>query len=157
MYLNIWAKKWNIPTDAINELVQTLGFVSLDKPNRYKLSEQAVQNILRLEATKKGCRLWRNNVGAAYMKDGSFLRYGLANESTVLNKQIKSADLIGIRPVKIVSSMIGYTIGQFISREVKVSNWKYSGTDREKAQLKWAELILSMGGDACFATDEGTL
>jgi hypothetical protein len=91
------------------------------------------------------------------MQDGAFLRYGLANESSSLNKQIKSADLIGIRPIKITQSMIGFTFGQFISREIKASTWKFAGSDRERAQLRWAELILSYGGDACFANGEGTL
>ncbi len=157
MYLDQWAQRWNIPLQALNELRQSFGLVPIEKENRHKLSEQAIQNLVRLEATKKGCRLWRNNVGAAYMQDGAFLRYGLANESSSLNKQIKSADLIGIRPVKITKEMIGFTFGQFISREIKASNWKFTGSDREWAQLRWAELILSYGGDACFANKEGTL
>jgi hypothetical protein len=91
------------------------------------------------------------------MPDGGFLRYGLANESSAVNKQVKSADLIGIRPVKITPSMIGMTIGQFMSREVKAGNWKWSGSEREMAQLRWAELILSLGGDACFANADNTI
>ncbi len=122
-----------------------------------KLSEAALQNLVKLEASNKGCRLWRNNVGAAYMKDGSFIRYGLANDSATLNREIKSADLIGIRPVLITPDMVGTILGQFLSREIKASGWKYTGTDREKAQLAWAELILSLGGDAAFAVGEGTI
>lgn len=120
-------------------------------------SEAAIQNLIRLEATQKGCRLWRNNVGAAYMHDGNFLRYGLANDSAKINAVLKSADLIGIRPVTITQEMVGSVIGQFLSREIKASNWRYRGTDAEKAQLAWAELIVSMGGDAAFATKEGTI
>jgi hypothetical protein len=121
------------------------------------LSEAALQNIVKLEASNKGCRLWRNNVGAAYMKDGSFVRYGLANDSVTLNRVIKSADLIGIRPIVIGPEHLGRTIGQFLSREIKTSHWKYTGTDRERAQLAWIELILSFGGDAAFANCEGTI
>lgn len=121
------------------------------------MNEATTQNIVRLEASRKGCRLWRNNVGATYTKDGSFIRYGLANDSANVNREIKSADLIGIRPVLITPAMVGVTIGQFISREVKASNWRYTGNDRERAQLAWAELILSLGGDACFVVGEGTL
>jgi hypothetical protein len=91
------------------------------------------------------------------MQDGNFIRYGLANESKNVNKQIKSADLIGIRAVRIENHMIGLTIGQFVSREIKSASWKYTGTEREQAQLRWAKLIASFGGDACFATAEGTL
>jgi hypothetical protein len=53
--------------------------------------------------------------------------------------------------------MVGMTIGQFVSREIKGSDWKFTGNERETAQLRWIELITGMGGDACFATDEGTL
>jgi hypothetical protein len=119
--------------------------------------EAHIQNIVKLEASKKGCKLWRNNVGAVHSVDGHFMRFGLANESKNVNSVIKSGDLIGIRPVIITPDMIGQTIGQFISREIKKSNWKYTGTEREQAQLRWIKLINSLGGDACFATSEGTL
>lgn len=121
------------------------------------MSESRIQTLIRLEASSKGARLWRNNVGATYTKDGSFLRYGLANDSSQLNREIKSADLIGIRPVLITQAMVGTVIGQFISREVKHEGWKYSGSERELAQLRWAELIIDLGGDASFAVGVGTL
>lgn len=120
-------------------------------------SETGLSSIIRLEASMKGCRLWRNNVGATYTPKGDFIRYGLANDSSGLNREIKSADLIGIRPVVITVDMVGVTIGQFLSREVKAPGWKYKGTDRERAQLAWAELIISLGGDAGFAVSEGTI
>jgi|SRR5690348_3167222 len=158
MKLDEWARRWNVSPIALVELRQALGVFDRtgERPHKGK-SEGAIVNELRLEATRKGCRLWRNNVGATYTMEGAFLRYGLANESSPMNKQIKSADLIGIRPIVITASMIGCTIGQFVSREVKWSNWRYTGNDREQAQLRWAELILAMGGDACFATGQGTL
>jgi hypothetical protein len=121
------------------------------------LSETAVSNIVKAEASAKGARLWRNNVGAGTLDNGSFVRFGLANESSQINKIIKSADLIGIKPVLIQPHHVGYIIGQFVSREVKAAGWKYKGTEREQAQLKWAELITYLGGDAQFATGEGTL
>lgn len=120
-------------------------------------SESDIQNLIRLEAAEKGIYLWRNNVGAIKTKDGRLVRFGLANDSTNINKIIKSADLIGIRPIKITLDMVGQTIGQFISREVKALTWCYSGNEHERAQLAWAELIASLGGDACFTNGKGTL
>lgn len=121
------------------------------------MNEEAVKNRVRLEAANIGIRLWRNNVGAMHTDDGRFIRFGLANDSKAVNELIKSGDLIGIKPVMITVEMIGKTIGQFISREVKRSNWRYAGTPREQAQLRWIELINSLGGDACFVNTEGTL
>jgi hypothetical protein len=121
------------------------------------MREAGILSEVRLEASEKGCRLWRNNVGATYTDKGHFIRYGLANDSAQLNAVLKSADLIGIRPIVITPAHVGKIIGQFVSREIKQSNWRYTGTDREKAQLSWAELIISLGGDACFATGKGTL
>jgi hypothetical protein len=158
MILDIWAEKWGIPDSAINELKMMMGAYSYQEPRlEFPLSESAVLNLVRLEASQAGCRLWRNNVGATYTENGSFIRYGLANDSAKLNAVIKSADLIGIRPVKITAEMVGRTIGQFMSREIKSSDWKYTGTDRERAQLEWGMLVLSLGGNACFATNTGTI
>lgn len=158
MQLDLWAQRWKIPLPAILELKQVFGVCPVALPAHGEgISESAVQSLLRLEATRKGLRLWRNNVGATLTNTGAFIRFGLANDSKAVNRQIKSADLIGIRPVKIKPHMVGYTVGQFVSREVKHVGWKWRGDDREIAQMRWAELIISMGGDAAFAIGEGTL
>ena len=157
MILDDWAKRWNIPECALDDLRAKLYGVLPIMTNARGESESAVQADVRLEAAEKGIYLWRNNLGAVTTNDGRFIRYGLANDSKNVNTVVKSADLIGIRPVKITREMVGWTLGQFVSREVKAIKWRYSGTDREQAQLKWAELILSLGGDACFTTGRGTL
>ena len=120
-------------------------------------SESAVQAAVRLEAARKGVRLFRNNVGALVDSRGVPVRYGLANDSPASNKAIKSADLIGWRTLRIVPEMIGQIIAQFVSRECKAVGWHYTGTDREQAQLAWAQLVAVAGGDAAFCTGEGTL
>lgn len=158
MRIHKWARKWDISKEAIDDLIQLLTSITptqelLNPP----LSESAIQSLVRMEASQHGCRLWRNNTGATYTKDGNFIRYGLANESAMMNAAIKSADLIGIRPVKITAPMVGLTIGQFMSREIKNRQWKYNGSIHEQAQLAWIELINAMGGDACFANNTGTI
>lgn len=158
MELDLWGKKWCISDAAIADLRQILGCIYTKiKIVPKDSSESHIQSLVKLEASQKGCRLWRNNVGASYLQDGSFIRYGLANESKAVNSIVKSADLIGIRPVKITPELVGRTIGQFISREVKAGHWNYTGLAHEKAQLRWAELIISFGGDAKFVTGVGSL
>ena len=113
--------------------------------------EQDVQNKVRLQATREGITLWRNNSGVANI-DGRYVRFGLANDSKKLNEHIKSSDLIGIRPRLITLDMVGETIGQFVARECKASNWYYKDTARERAQKKFIELVNRLGGDAKFIT-----
>lgn len=158
MNIHDWAKRHNIPNVALHELLHDVGAI---QNVTSELSESAIQTNIRLEASRLGVRLWRNNVGAGKVVsdngDSSFVRWGLANESTQMNKVVKSSDLIGIRPVMITPAHVGTVIGQFVSREVKHGKWRYTGTDREVAQLNWINLINSMGGDGKFVTGEGSL
>jgi len=117
-------------------------------------AEADAQTAVRLAAAKDGTVLWRNNVGAGYLANGSFLRWGLCNDNAALNARIKSADLIGIRPVLILPEHVGRTLGVFCSREVKPPGWKRHATPREVAQEAWAELVRGYGGDAAFTTGE---
>lgn len=171
MTLNQWAIKYGVPHGAVAELRAIFGTYEFEPSPLAGESEAAVQTRIRLEASKKGMRLWRNNVGATPAEETHTcprcstrfnvtkqpVRYGLANESPKMNKTIKSHDLIGIHPVLIQPHHVGQVIGQFVSREVKKGSWVYTGTEHEKAQLKWGELINSMGGDAAFANREGTI
>ena len=157
--LTAWAIRHHVSLEALVELRYVLGHPVEYAPSEVAAprSEAAVSNDVRLEASGLGIKLWRNNVGAGKLEDGSFVRWGLCNDSAALNKICKSADLIGIRPVEITQAHVGHTIGQFVSRECKRAGWKYTGSHREIAQLRWAETINSMGGDAKFATGPGTL
>lgn len=157
MLINHWAQRWGIPPEAIADLQQTLITQTPDPATQPGESENAIQTRIRMEASRNGLRLWRNNVGAGKLESGSFIRFGLANETPQMNANIKSADLIGIRPVLIQPHHVGTIIGQFVSREIKAGSWKWHATEREEAQLRWAELVVAMGGDACFANGEGTL
>ena len=114
-------------------------------------NEATIQAALRLAAARKGMILWRNNVGALLDKRGVPVRYGLANDSKALNEQVKSGDLIGIRPTVITPDMVGQVVGVFVSRECKAEGWKYRGDNHEKAQRRWIDIVRSYGGDADFA------
>lgn len=119
-------------------------------------SESRVQSLVRLEASQFDTKLWRNNVGVLLDATGRPVRYGLANDSAALNRVLKSGDLIGWRTIIVTPDMVGRRIARFVSRECKPEGWRYTGTEREVAQLAWADLINAAGGDAAFATGEGT-
>lgn len=113
--------------------------------------EAKLQAEVRFRASQLGWRLWRNNVGVAYTREGKYTcRYGIANDSPGVNSRLKSSDLIGIRPVLITPDHVGQVIGQFASGECKRPGWRYTGTPREVAQLRWIELIIKLGGWASF-------
>lgn len=154
-----WAARHGVSMQALNELQALFGLHGGHYlPATVKgTSEAAVQSAVRLEAARKGVRLFRNNVGALIDSRGVPVRYGLANDSKQVNEVMKSADLIGWRPLLIGPQHVGTVVGQFVSREVKEVGWRYTGTDREPAQLAWAELVTAGGGDAAFCTGEGTL
>lgn len=155
--LHQWAIDWQVPMTAVHDLQRRFGMETDPKPtNHPPHSETRVQQDVRLAASRAGWRLWRNNVGALQDATGRWVRYGLANESLQLNKAVKSGDLIGIKPVVITPEMVGSTIGQFASREVKKEGWVYTGDPHEYAQLVWINLINSLGGDAAFTMGELT-
>lgn len=144
--LQAWATAWGIPYAALDDLRQQLASQCLPEHVVAQGSEAGAQQAVRLEAASLGIVLWRNNSGALQDAEGRWVRYGLCNDSKQLNERFKSADLIGVRPG-----------GQFIAREVKAPGWRYTGTPREEAQLRWLELVRTLGGDAQFATGKGTL
>lgn len=157
MMLDHWAARWGLPAEAVADLRRLMGAIDTDPVGRPDTPEGAVQTAIRLEASRLGMRLWRNNVGAGRLENGSFVRWGLCNDSEQMNRSTKSSDLVGIRPRLITADMVGHTIGQFVAREVKRGGWRYTGTDREVAQLRFIELVTSLGGDAAFTTGEGAL
>lgn len=115
-------------------------------------AESDVQTALRLAASKRGDVLWRNNSGVLPDARGVPVRFGLCNDSTAINTACKSSDLIGIKRVLVTPEMVGQVVGVFYAREVKHSGWRYTGTPRERAQLRFIEIVREAGGDAGFAT-----
>lgn len=156
--LTQWAIRHGVSHVALAELQAMFVSPNTD-PSRSVagLSEAAVVNNVTMEASRVGARLWRNNVGACKDERGRLIRYGLCNVSKQMNEQIKSSDLIGIKSVLITPDMVGSVIGQFVARECKSGDWSYKGDKHELAQLRFMELIVGLGGDACFVTCEGSL
>jgi hypothetical protein len=155
--LYTWAARWQIPLAAIADLQAKCGLDGTPGIEATGKSEAFAQSQVVLEGARKGVRLFRNNVGVLEDRNGRPVRFGLANRTAEENAAIKSGDLIGIRPVTVTPAHVGTTLGVFVSREIKEPGWRYAGTEREVAQLRWAELILACGGDAGFATGEGSL
>jgi hypothetical protein len=146
MTLTEWAIKHGVGIVALHALQRDV--LGLDTPPSPEAllkpqSETAVQAEARLVASKAGHRLWRNNVGALLDDRGVPVRYGLCNDSKAVNDKFKSSDLIGIEA----------GTGRFLSFECKPSGWRYTGTEREQAQLAWIGLINSLGGRARFITN----
>lgn len=156
--LTNWAIRHGVSHVALAEL-QALFLSPVTCPTNamYGKNEATVSNNVRLEASRVGARLFRNNVGACMDKRDRLIRYGLCNESKQMNDTIKSSDLIGIKPVLITPEHVGATIGQFVARECKAGDWKYKGDSHELAQLRFLELVNGLGGDACFVNCEGSL
>lgn len=155
MTLIEWASKWGISSDALHDLAASTCHIP---PAKDDGSESRQQSLVRLEAAqRRNVYLFRNNVGATTTDTGSFVRYGLANDTSAMNTAVKSADLIGFRSRLITSGDVGTTIAQFVSREVKHATWHWHGTPEEQAQLKWAALINTHGGDAAIVTGPGSL
>lgn len=146
-----WAQRNNVPRPVLDELLLVLG---LNEPIASKTpviltykTEVSVMQQVRLEATRRGARLFRNNVGVA-TEDGRVIRYGLCNESSQVNNVCKSSDLIGITPVV---CGCGQRYGVFTAYEVKKPTWKFLESDkRAVAQLNFVKLINSLGGIARF-------
>lgn len=156
-----WAHDEGVPSSTLQRLTNILaGFDATPEPADYtQLSSEArVQSLVRLEAAQAGYWLTRNNVGAYKAPNSSrWVRYGLANESKQQNALVKSADLIGFRRRVIISTDVGSTIAQFVSRECKAEGWQFSPNDEhQQAQAAWRDFINSNGGDAAFVSGPGS-
>ena len=112
--------------------------------------ESPIQKLVWARASRLGMRLFRNNVGSAWMGSGA-PRY-LADGSIVLSQPRRvsfglikgSGDLIGWTPVTITPDMVGKTVAVFSSVECKRSSGGRTADD----QLNWLEQVRCAGGFA---------
>lgn len=96
----------------------------------------------------------RNNVGACEDTTGRLVRYGLLNTSAQENRRFKSSDIVGPVPITIQPHHVGKVLGVFANFETKRSDWRFRPSDeRAAAQLRYIELMRSVGCIAGFVTD----
>lgn len=134
-----WVQRWQLPAQAIEELRAL--FITSPAEDEIPIvgTEGDVQALIREAAASMGHYLWRNNSGATTTDTGSYVRFGLGNDSKKLNDTYKSPDLVGIR------SQVGNLPLRPLLIEVKEPGWKWSGNKREVGQLNFMQHAASLG------------
>ena len=102
-----------------------------------KMSEQRIQQQIRVACSNGDTRLFRNNTGTLRDQNGRPVSFGLARGS---------ADLIGWRTVTITPDMVGQQVAVFTSIEVKTA----TGRIRPEQQ-QWLDAVQAAGGIAGVA------
>jgi hypothetical protein len=101
------------------------------------VTEQQIQQHIRLTCSAGATRLFRNNTGTLRDQHGRPVSFGLCKGS---------ADLIGWRTVTITPEMVGQQVAVFTSIEVKTP------TGRVKPeQQQWLDAVQAAGGIAGVA------
>jgi len=116
-------------------------------------SEANVSNDAAIAFSNGGGKSFRNNVGSAWsgVKVKEYSEGGKRYIVLKAPRRIKfglmegSADRIGWLPVKITQAMVGSTIAQFTSMEMKKLNGRAT-----PAQVRWHEIVLRDGGLSGF-------
>jgi hypothetical protein len=113
-------------------------------------TETDVSATIRIEGAKRGMMLMRNNSGAFKDTSGRWIRFGLGNDSRRVNDLMKSSDLVGVMS----GAYWGFPgiAGIMSCIESKKPGWRYVGTEHERAQLNFINIVQRHGGFACFAT-----
>jgi hypothetical protein len=101
------------------------------------VTEQQIQQHIRLTCSTGNTRLFRNNTGTLRDQHGRPVSFGLCKGS---------ADLIGWRTVTITPEMVGQQLAVFTSIEVKAA----SGRLRPE-QRQWLDAVQAAGGVAGVA------
>ena len=101
------------------------------------MSEQSIQQHIRLACSAGDTRLFRNNTGTLRDQHGRPVSFGLCKGS---------ADLIGWKRVTVTPDMVGQQVAVFLSIEVKT----LTGRIRPEQQ-QWLDAVQAAGGIAGVA------
>lgn len=106
--------------------------------------EGQLNDDLMLAASRKGGRLFRNNSGTAFHKDGSVVQYGVGNPG--------GSDLIGFTVVEVTADMVGRKVAVFTAVEAKTGKLKPT-----KDQDRFLRMVRNKGGIGTWGTDAGMI
>ena len=101
------------------------------------MSEQQIQQHIRLTCSTGSTRLFRNNTGTLKDANGRPVQFGLCKGS---------ADLIGWRTVTVTPDMVGTQVAVFLSIEVKTPTGRL-----RPEQQQWLDAVQAAGGIAGVA------
>ena len=108
-----------------------------DTYRRAGMSEQRIQQEIRLALGSGPVRLWRNNTGTLPDRQGRPVRFGLCKGSS---------DLIGLRSITIGPEHVGQTLAVFAAVEVKAQTGRTTPD-----QQAFIATVAAMGGLAGVA------
>jgi hypothetical protein len=103
----------------------------------HDMSEQRIQQEIRLAVSHGDTKLFRNNTGTLKDANGRPVQFGLCKGS---------ADLIGWKRVTITPEMVGSTVAVFLSIEVKTATGRL-----RPEQQQWLDAVQAAGGIAGVA------
>jgi hypothetical protein len=101
------------------------------------VSEQRIQQEIRLAISRGDTRVFRNNTGTLRDQNGRPVQFGLCKGS---------ADLIGWRTVTVTPEMVGTQVAVFLSIEVKTPTGRL-----RPEQQQWLDAVQAAGGIAGVA------
>jgi len=101
------------------------------------VSEQKIQQEIRIACSNGDTRLFRNNTGTLRDANGRPVQFGLCKGS---------ADLIGWKRVTITPEMVGTQVAVFTSIEVKTATGRL-----RPEQQQWLDAVQAAGGIAGVA------
>jgi hypothetical protein len=104
---------------------------------RGKMSEQRIQQEIRIACSNGDTRLFRNNTGTLKDQNGRPVSFGLCKGS---------GDLIGWKRVTVTPEMVGSIVAVFTSIEVKTPTGRL-----RPEQQQWLNAVQAAGGIAGVA------